>query len=60
MQRLGKIQNPFSRQNSVVPNLYKRQHTVHNPMFDGIEEVEDDGETLELPNNFKTQKSCAF
>ena len=29
-------------------------------MFDGIEEVEDDGETLQLPNNFKTQKSCAF
>ena len=63
LQKLGKIQNPFSRQNSEVPNVYKRQYTVHNdhcPMFDDIEELEEDTNTLNIPNPFKTQKSCAF
>ena len=65
LQRLGRIQNPFNRQNSEVPNMYKRQYTVHNDhnvttMFDAIEEIEDDENHLSLPSNLKTQKSCAF
>ena len=66
LQRLGRIQNPFNRQNSSeVPNMFKRQYTVHNDhnvttMFDEIEEIEDDENHLSLPSNLKTQKSCAF
>ena len=63
LQRLGKIQNPFSRQNSVVPNMFQRQFTVHNPhgMFDDIQEIEDDEEdNLPTTNKYKTQQSCAF
>ena len=66
LQRLGRIQNPFNRQNSSeAPNMFKRQYTVHNDhnvttMFDEIEEIEDDENHLSLPSNLKTQKSCAF
>ena len=61
LHRLGKIQNPFSRQNSEVPNLFMRQHTVNPTMFDDIEEIEDDSDNLlNIPQNLKTQKSCAF
>ena len=66
LQKLGRIQNPFTRQtSSEAPNVYKRQYTVHvgptdhNPMFEDIEEIDED-QILNVPSNFKTQKSCAF
>jgi len=57
MQKLGKIQNPFSRQNSTFPNLFNRQTSVHPTMFEGIEEVE---EEQSKHSKYKTQQSCAF
>jgi len=57
MQRLGKIQNPFSRQNSVFPNLFHRQTSVHPTMFDGIDENMDEKPTH---SKYKTQQSCLF
>jgi len=58
MQKLGKIQNPFSRQNSVFPNLFTRQTSVHPTMFEGIEEIDDDEQPKH--SKYKTQQSCAF
>ena len=62
LQRLGKMQNPFSRQNSVVPNMYQRQFTVHNPngMFDDFQEVTEEEDEIVTTNKYKTQQSCAF
>ena len=61
LQRLGRIQieNPFNRQNSVVPNIFQRQHTVHPTMFE--EELEDDNlQEKSKFQNYQTQKSCVF
>ena len=65
LQRLGRIQieNPFTRQNSVVPNIFQRQHTVNPTMFSQISEIEDDD--IEPPKsaykkNYQTQQSCLF
>ena len=65
LQRLGRIQieNPFSRQNSVVPNIFQRQHTVNpvNMFEDEFDEVEDDNiQTKPTHQNYQTQKSCLF
>jgi len=57
LQKLGKIQNPFSRQNSAFPGLFNRQTSVHPTMFEGIEEVEHEPSKN---SKYKTQQSCAF
>merc|ERR1711902_415898 len=51
-QRLGRIQNPFSRQNSVITPAFQRQHTVHPTMFEDIEEIEDDDDFKATPSNY--------
>merc|ERR1712183_38143 len=55
MQKLGKIPNPFSRQNSVFPNLFHRQTSVHPTMFEDIAETVDGNPTH---SKYKTQQSC--
>ena len=60
LQRLGRIQNPFSRQNSVIPHAFNRQNTVHPTMFEEIEEIEDDDNLKATCSNYKTQQSCLF
>jgi len=57
MHKLGKIQNPFSRQNSVFPNLFHKQTSVHPTMFEDIAETMDGKPTH---SKYKTQQSCLF
>ena len=60
-QRLGRIQNPFSRQNSVITPAFQRQHTVHPTMFEDVEEVDDDDHhPAAAHSNYQTQQSCLF